>query len=186
LHDSLGAYAASIASNIQQLEELPGSKTNGVLSELRSNSQAIVSQLSDTIWVLKKNALLLTSLSDRLKVFIQKLGPSYSSVNIDVWESITTDYLLPSAQAFHLFQIIKEAISNALKHSNCTQIIVKIEANDGWKVSVTDNGKGMPVEKLLAEVGNGLTNMKARSKESGWRIEWQIARPSGTRVLIEP
>lgn len=184
LHDSLGAYAASIASNIQQLEQSVGSRDAGVLNELRTNAQAIVSQLSDTIWVLKKDALLLTSISDRLKVFIQKLGPSYPYVTIDVWEEIKTDYLLPPAQAFHLFQIIKEAINNALKHSSCTEIMVRIEAGEGWKVNITDNGKGMK-ETLLAD-GNGLANMKERSKESGWNIQWRTNRPKGTSVIIEP
>lgn len=182
LHDSLGAYAASIASNIQQLEASVGE--NGVLPELRSNAQAIVSQLNDTIWVLKKDALLLTSISDRLKLFIQKISPSHPHITIDVLEDVQTDHLLPPAQAFHLFQIIKEAVINALKHSGCSQVVVCIKAAETWQVSVADNGKRIYKEAVLAEGGNGVQNMKARAEESGWRIEWQ--RAAGTKVVVEP
>ncbi|MEI9809577.1 MAG: hypothetical protein WDO16_17855 [Bacteroidota bacterium] len=116
LHDNLGAYAASIASNIDHLSFKDGSAGNAVpLQELRNNSQAIVSQLGDTIWALKKDALSLTAISDRLKVFIQRIQPSYPDVTIDVMEKIETDHLLPPSQAFHLFQISQEAINNAIK-----------------------------------------------------------------------
>lgn len=186
LHDSLGAYAASIASNINHLYEVYIGRDKSILHELHSNSQAIVSQLSDTIWVLKKDALLLTSISDRLKVFIQKLGLSYPSVTMDICEVITTDHLLPPSQAFHLFQMIKEAVSNALKHSRCTQITIAIEGHDSWKVSISDNGRGMQVESILAGVGNGLANIRERAKESGWKIEWQPNKPAGTKVVIAP
>ncbi len=184
LHDSLGAYAASIASNITHLSESETGNDHLVLHELHSNSQAIVAQLSDTIWVLKKDALLLTSISDRLKVFIQKVGPSYPGVTIDVEEEITNDYLLPPGQAFHLFQIIKEGVINALKHSRCTQIIIKIEALTDWTVSVSDNGAGMNRSLFTNEGGNGLQNMKERATESGWKIEWQANQPTGTKVVI--
>jgi signal transduction histidine kinase len=104
LHDNLGAYAASIASNIEHITISLADTGNSVaMQELRNNSQAIVSQLSDTIWVLKKNALSLTAISDRLKVFIQRIQPSYPAVTIDVIEKIETDHLLPPSQAFHLY-----------------------------------------------------------------------------------
>ncbi len=186
LHDSLGAYAASIAANIDELESQMPDKNSAVLQELRGNSRNIVAQLNDTIWVLKKDALFLTSISDRLKLFIQKIAPSYPAVTIDVWEEIETNYLLPPAQAFHLFQIIKEAVINALKHSQCTVLAVQIEAADGWKFSVTDNGNGLVQRTTVAEGGHGLLHMQQRAAESGYRIQWLHNTPNGTRVVIEP
>lgn len=186
LHDSLGAYAASIASNIDHLQQGATPENKQVLHELKGNAQAIVSQLTDTIWVLKKDALSLTAISDRLKLFIQKIAPSYPAVIIDVWEEISTDYLLPPAQAFHLFQIIKEAVNNSLRHSRCTQVNIKVVGNQGWRLVITDDGSGMLQSTTLAEGGNGIINMKARAEESGWRIQWQTAQPKGTSVIIEP
>jgi signal transduction histidine kinase len=186
LHDNLGAYAASIASNIDQISIQPSDTANVLaMQELRNNSQSIVSQLNDTIWVLKKDALSLTAISDRLKIFIQRIQYSYPSIKIDVIENIETDHLLPPSQAFHLFQILQEAINNAVRHSGGRQINVIMEGSQSWTITVSDDGKGMN-EAIMKKDGNGLLNMKNRSGEAGWLIEWQINEPSGTRLIIRP
>lgn len=186
LHDSLGAYAAAIAANIDNLDSQLPQGGKSMLQELRTNSRNIVSQLNDTIWVLKKDALLLTAISDRLKIFVQRLQSSYPQVVIDVEEAVETDYLLPPSQAFHLFQIIKEAVINALKHSQCTQLTIGIKAQNGWQFSITDNGQGFVQHTTLAEGGNGLQNMQQRATESGYSVRWVSNAPKGTRVVIEP
>ncbi|MFI5187019.1 MAG: ATP-binding protein [Chitinophagales bacterium] len=185
LHDNLGVYAASIAANIDHilLNQTP-SDNQLVLEELRNNSQSIVSQLSDTIWALKKDALSLTAISDRLKVFIKKIQSSYPKIEMEIMEEIRTDYLLPPSQAFHLFQIVKEAINNALRHSSCKEVLVLIEGYEKWKICIVDDGTGFPKE--LNGEGNGLFNMKNRTTESGWKIEWRPNQPQGTCVIIEP
>jgi signal transduction histidine kinase len=186
LHDNLGAYAASIASNIDHINITPEDTGNiNALQELRNNAQSIVSQLNDTIWVLKKDALSLTAISDRLKSFIQRLQSSYPDIKMDVLENIITDHLLPPSQAFHLFHILQEAVNNAVRHSGGKQISVTIEGDQSWKITVADDGKGLP-EKEPDKGGNGLQNMKNRSREAGWMIEWQRNEPAGTRLLIMP
>lgn len=186
LHDSLGAYAASIAANIDHLR-LSHQDPSGMiaLQELRANSMAIVSQLSDTIWALKKDALSLTTISDRIKIFVQRIQSSYPDITIDVFEKINTDHLLAPSQAFHLFQIMKEAINNALRHSGCNYLSVAVRGDRNWRIDITDNGQGMK-ELTITEGGNGLLNMRTRAKESGWKIEWQKNQPKGTQVIIEP
>lgn len=185
LHDSLGVYAASIASNIEQIKiaaDDGAGKT--ALQELRSNAQSIVSQLGDTIWALKKDALSLTAISDRLKVFLQKVQLSYSGITINVSEQIRTDPVLPASQAFHLLQIVQEAVINAVRHGQCSSINFVVEGNELWTIRIEDNGKGMPAGTNLTSQGNGLYNMALRAKEAGWTIDWRPGSPSGTTVVI--
>lgn len=187
LHDSLGAYAASITSNIDHLKLNPNDQSNSTtLQELRTNSMAIVSQLSDTIWALKKDALSLTTISDRIKIFIQQIQPSYPNITFDVFEKIQTDFLLAPSQAFHLFQIVKEAVNNALRHSHGNYLAIEIKGDKIWKITISDNGQGMIPKVTLSEGGNGLINMQTRAKEAGWKIKWQSNLPAGTQVIIEP
>lgn len=186
LHDNLGAYAASIIANIDQLQSSQiQTSSPAALQELRNNSQSIVSQLGDTIWALKKDSLSLTAISDRIKVFIQQIQSSHPEVVIDVVEKITNDHLLSPSQAFHLFRIVQEAINNSLKHSNCKQLVVLIEGASQWKISINDNGKGM-IHKEVHNNGDGLVNMRTRSQESGWVIEWKPNQPQGTSVVVWP
>ncbi|MEO7769102.1 MAG: histidine kinase, partial [Ferruginibacter sp.] len=183
LHDNLGAYAASIAANLDIIVLQQNDTENlTALRELRSNSQSIVSQLGDTIWALKKEALSLTAISDRLKVLIQKIQPSYPAIKIDVIEKIYNDILLPPSQAFHLYQTVQEALINALRHSQCKEIIILFVSKITWKVCITDDGKGMANESV--NTGNGLANMMSRCKETGWLIEWVLNENNGTTVKI--
>ena len=185
LHDNLGAYAAAISSSVDYLSVTPtAAGEQNILEELKSNAQQIVAQLNDTIWVLTKEELALTAISDRLKVFIQRLLNSYPTVQIDVMEKITIDHLLPPIQAFHLFKILQEGITNALRHSKCTTITICIESDTNWQVIIKDNGNGMAANLDTTVGGNGLQNMKKRSKEAGWLISWQQLHPKGTQLIV--
>ncbi|MFT3703964.1 MAG: ATP-binding protein [Agriterribacter sp.] len=185
LHDNLGAYAASIVSNLDIIEPASDNALKSMaVQELRNNSQAIVSQLNDTIWALKKDALSLTSISDRIKIFIQRIQNSYPSISINVTEKIENDTMLSPSHAFHLFRIVQEAVNNALRHSKAKDIIVTIESNTNtWSISITDNGIGILPEAVK---GNGLLNMKERAKEAGCTIMWVPDVNRGTRVEILP
>jgi two-component system NarL family sensor kinase len=186
LHDNLGAYAASIVSNLDFISSRPEDmQTNMVLRELRNNSQAIVSQLNDTIWALKKEALSLTAISDRIKIFIQRIQPSYPHITINVMEEIEKDQALTPSQAFHLFRIMQEAIVNALKHSKAKEITVLLESSEnGSVIKISDDGTGIKDINSMQKEGNGLSNMQERAKETGWQIEWQAGFPYGTSVVL--
>jgi signal transduction histidine kinase len=185
LHDNLGAYAASLSSNLGYLQhEYTDSKAGQAFAEIKSNSNAIISELNDTIWVLKKDMLSLTAISDRIKVFINHIRKSYPHINVDVEELIETDHRLPSARAFHLYRVVQEAITNALRHSGARNIVVKISSAKNWFVSITDDGMGFKNASVVNGSGNGLENMKERSMEAGWDISWQPGEKNGTVVAI--
>jgi len=187
LHDNLGAYAASIASNINHIKQ-PESDLQSVtaLRELQLNANAMMTELNNTIWVLKHEDLSLTAISDRLKLMMQRLAPSYPHVTLDVNESIGHEHVLPSSQAFHLFRIIQEGINNALVHSGCKNVVVHIDAGETWEVRIEDDGRGMPVCGPESGIigGNGLGNMRLRAEQCGWQIQWIAHEPGGTSVRI--
>lgn len=186
LHDNLGAYAASIASNLNRLSfSSDDSSEAAALQEVRLNSNAIVSDLSDTIWALKKESLPLTAVSDRLKIFIQRIQNSYPGISIDVEEDITKDHSLSPSQGFNLFQTLQEAINNALKHSHCSHILISVNGTEHfWEIRIQDNGTGMQLTTTDTGGGNGLFNMRNRATEAGWNIAWEAAEPKGTTVTI--
>lgn len=182
LHDNLGAYAAAIAYNVNRAQQAENKES--VLQELNRNAQEIVSQLNDTIWVLKKENLSLTAISDRIKRFIQYIQNSYPNIKIDVTEHIDTDILFPPVQAFNLFQIIKEAIINSLKHSSANNIKIYFESKSKWAIIISDDGIGIKEKDKQMGIGNGMENMRNRSKESGFAIDWGLNETGGTKVSI--
>ncbi len=186
LHDNLGAYAASIVSNLEFIDKDSATvESKNALGELRHNSMAIVSQLSDTIWILNKKSLSLTALSDRVKVFFHRLERSFPHITFEVNEVIEEDVIIPPFQAFHLYQIVREASINAVRHSHCSSLIIQVEGSGDWKICIEDNGTGMiDGENTTGYGGNGIANMKARAAEAGWAISWHSKAGKGTRVEL--
>jgi signal transduction histidine kinase len=184
LHDNLGAYAAAIASNVSTINNISNEKDQNVLNQLQNNSQSIINQLNDTIWALNKEAISLTIISDRFKVFLQKIQPNYPKVNIEIKEEIINDIALSPVNALHLFRIMQEAINNALRHSDSTNVLLSIISDDSWKVIIKDDGKGMPELNEKKSSGNGLQNIKLRSEETGWKVTWKEGYPKGTELII--
>jgi signal transduction histidine kinase len=153
------------------------------MEELQHNSQAIVTQLNDTIWALNREGISFTAISDRFKIFLQKIQPSYQHMNISVQENIEQDTLFSPANALHLFRIMQEAVNNAARHSQCCNLTINMECHFNWKTTITDDGIGMLSESGHRE-GNGLRNMKRRAEEAGWKIAWENNPPHGTSVTI--
>jgi hypothetical protein len=66
-----------------------------------------------------------------------------------------------------LFLAIKEAVNNAAKHSQATQLTLRIElVGSQLNVVVADNGHGFDSAQVRQE-RNGLVNMKLRLAEIG-------------------
>ena len=183
LHDNLGAHVAAIVANVSRIRETGETEASQALSELQNNSQSIVTQLHDTIWALNRETIALTAISDRFKIFLQKIRPTYPGIEISVKESIENDTALSPANALHLFRIMQEAVNNAVRHSDCHNIIILIESNPDWAVSIIDDGTGI-TETTKSNSGNGLRNMRQRAGEAGWDIQWLTEKPTGTRLMI--
>ncbi|MBS1745237.1 MAG: hypothetical protein JST21_03590 [Bacteroidetes bacterium] len=181
LHDNLGAYAAAIAANVASIQNKSEYSDINILHQLKDNSQSIITQLHDTIWTLNKKEISLTSISDHFKIFLQKIQPNYPDIQILIQEEILNDQTLSPSNVLHLFRIMQECVSNALRHSGCSTINIKISSNETWSVVISDNGKGFSKDKMIN--GNGLKNIKWRGEEAGWKITWNKVS-EGTTITI--
>lgn len=184
LHDNLGSYAASIKSNADELKRNPDQPLP-LLELLQSNAQQMVSLLSDTIWAMRKPAMKLSDISDRLKLVLQRLRPSYPHIKMRVSEDLEDDPELAPAHAYHLFMILQEAINNALRHSHGNEVIVHIVGGMAWSVRVSDDGKGISTELRSTDGGNGLLNMRTRAESMNCHIKWARGMQSGTEVVVQ-
>ncbi len=182
LHDNLGSFAAAITANVKNLKDGNEASADAILSQLDENAQSMVTQLGDTIWVLKNEHLPITKLADRFKVWLQRLLQNYPQVKYYNSEDIVDDIEFSPSKILHIFLILKECINNALKHSNCTDLKINFKSDKGWVISIEDNGVGF--DNTAIPKRSGLDNIKKRAAECGWNVEWEKANPFGTRVVI--
>lgn len=179
LHDHLGAYAAAIKSNIVQLEKTDANSSD-TMYQLKVNAEDMVSALRETIWVMQYQEISMTSLSDRFKNLVNRIAPNYPSIQIDVKEEIIQEKMLSPGVSIHLLRMMQEALTNSLKHAQCTHILIKIVINDPIQVLIEDNGIGF--DKLNGSAGYGLQNMQDRASEAGLEVEIQSEIGKGTRI----
>ena len=182
LHDNLGSYAAAITANVKYLCEKQGTGDDVLLAQLDENAQSMVTQLSDTIWVLKNEHLPFTVLADRFKAWMLRLMQNYPNIQYHYSENINDDIEFTPVRILNIFLILKECVNNAVKHSNCTALKIDFYSKEGWRISIEDNGRGFGTTYISK--GSGVDNIKNRAKESGWTVEWQKVTPTGTRVVI--
>ena len=173
LHDNIGAYATAIRADVEKITDNGFEKSNASLQNLQQHSQEIINSLRDTIWVLNKDHITITGISDRIKNYISKLRPTYTNIQFHILEEINNDIRISSQNALNIFRIVQEALHNALKHSHASNISVYISSNETFRIKISDDGKGMPENN--AANGNGLRNMQARARE----IDMQLSISSG-------
>ena len=185
LHDNMGAYAAAIIANIDDIIENKDNMNNGTLLYLKNNAAEIMNSLRETIWTLSKERISLTGITDRFKIYIQKIMPAYPAVKVEITENILNDISFSPLQALNIFRILQEAFTNALKHSEATLINIFFESDSKLYIGINDNGIGIKGSNYL-NTGNGIKNMKSRASESGLDLSIDKNGSSGTLISLSP
>ncbi len=91
---------------------------------------------------------------------------------------------ITEVQNADLLQIIREAMSNSLRHGAANKITLRLHEGEGEiGLSIEDNGKGFDPSRLGSR-GHGLDNIKARADrlQAGLRIT--SATGEGTRLVL--
>ena len=94
---------------------------------------------------------------------------------------------LPPEMRHNIFLIVKEALTNALKHAGATEVRVQAKASgDLLEFSVQDNGHGFDFETPQApSKGNGLGNMRRRAEAMRGTLAIRSNSGQGTTVRLE-
>ena len=96
------------------------------------------------------------------------------------------DVEMPAPVQLLAYQLIREAVSNAAKHAEASQITVTLEpVGEGARVTVTDDGKGFDPEDGSPEGHFGLALMRERAQVAGGTLTIRSASGDGTSVVAE-
>lgn len=92
--------------------------------------------------------------------------------------------LIPAAHASELVNIVREAVSNSVRHGRAQRITLRAAHDAGaLALAIADDGAGFaPSQSGLG--GHGLANMRARAAAIGGTLLVESAPGKGTRVLL--
>jgi signal transduction histidine kinase len=88
------------------------------------------------------------------------------------------DTAVPPKLAEHAEAVVREAISNAVRHASAKALEVDIDAADHLVIDVTDDGIGPPVGTRRS----GLRNLDERARECGGTFTLTAAETGGTKL----
>ena len=99
---------------------------------------------------------------------------------------------LPKSLELVMFRVLQESLTNVHRHSRSATADVRVSVtNQIVSLEVTDNGIGIPPQKLAAflsqgtGVGVGLAGMKERVKEQGGTLSVRTGSGGGTVVSVK-
>jgi signal transduction histidine kinase len=101
-----------------------------------------------------------------------------SGLSPSVRMSGAVDTLVPPAVGVHAVAVVREAVSNAVRHAGAATLTVTVEARDDLRIDVLDDGVG--IDPGVAR--SGLRNLAERARECGGELVVQPGSAGGTRL----
>lgn len=94
---------------------------------------------------------------------------------------------VPTDVKYCLISIVKEALSNIIRHSHATRVQILLREHPAlYQLCIEDNGEGSPSSVIARETkasdGMGLSNMKERALSLGGTF--QVIRENGFKIFI--
>jgi signal transduction histidine kinase len=86
--------------------------------------------------------------------------------------------------AIGVFRIAQEALTNILKHADAKSADLAIAVHDDvFELKISDDGKGIPKERLQASISHGLASMRHRI--AGLGGTWELSSPAGGGTIVK-
>ena len=143
----------------------------------------MVRSIDEIVWAVNPKNDTLDGLVHYICQFAEDLLHTTSiRCRLDVQDPLP-DCALESTIRHDAFLIAREAIHNAARHSEATELQIKIRTTEKEaQITITDNGKGFDPEKTTK--GNGLRNMQARAKALNTNLELISTPANGSQIII--
>lgn len=191
MHDGLAQTLSYLKLAVDQaalkVENQQNEQAAGILEQVHSSLDLAVDDTRRAIASLQEQGPLYSSLQDRL----DQMAADFSTVSMPVhWNcTLETPLLLDQQHMEHVLRVVREALLNAQKHSQATQVTIALEQNVTGElcVRVEDDGVGFDPQPASREDERrhfGLNIMQARAARIGGRFELQAAPNAGTHICL--
>jgi len=189
LHDDLGSSLTriSLLSDLAQADRDNSSQVEGHLQKISQSAGQTVRALEEIVWALRPGSDSLQSLVEYIAHFANELFEGDGAhCRLDLPHDLPT-HSLPPEMRHNIFLVVKEALTNALKHSHAREVRVQAKATAKvLEIVVQDDGQGFEAQALppTQVKRHGLGNMRRRAEDMGGTLAVQSGRGKGTTVRL--
>jgi signal transduction histidine kinase len=189
IHDDLGAGLTQLVllGELAQNDAPHGSERQAQMEQLCEKTRGLLGTMDEIVWAVNSRRDSVREFATHACKYAQTfLGNTPIRCRLDIEPDLPDDQLdLPTRR--NLFLALKEAISNAARHSGAQEIFLRVYRRNGsLEVTVEDNGKGfsLAAAKENKSDRNGLTNMEQRMSEAGGSYVMEATPGQGCKVVL--
>lgn len=158
LHDGIGSKLSALKIMLSRFENDDSQSEN--LQDINQLLGSSIKELRQVSYNLVPESLLKLGLENALSDLCHLLHSN--SMKIE-FQSFGISHDIPISSQINIYRIVQELINNALKHSECSEILVSCSQNENiFYISVEDNGTGFNINEIETKSGLGLKNLKSR------------------------
>jgi PAS domain S-box-containing protein len=186
LHDEIGSSLTQI-SILSEVAHRSGAASNPELthslSTIAASSRELVDSMSDIVWAINPAKDHLKDLTQRMRrVASDTFTTNNMAFRLEMPPS-EEDWKLGANLRREIFLIYKEGIHNMVKHSGCTEAVIRVTSQDGaLRLELRDNGKGF--DPSSPSDGHGLASLRSRAAALGGTLSVVSAPGRGTEITF--
>jgi signal transduction histidine kinase len=192
IHDDVGAGLTQLVlqGEVAQTEVPAGSAARARFAELSERARVVSHALEEVVWVVNSRRDTVRDFATYICKYAQAFfRDTPIRCRLDVGNDLPATGLNLAVRR-GLLLAVKEALNNAAKYSQATELHLRVHcAGRNLLVVVEDNGAGFDPDQIGGE-GNGLTNMQQRLDEMGGTCRILAGSGAGCRlefaIQLEP
>jgi signal transduction histidine kinase len=188
LHDGIIQSLYAVALSLEDVPEMTGNEPDEAAARVDAAIESInlaIRDIRNFIYGLRPEAVDGTQVLAGLAALAEEVRHG-GLVDVRTELDADADPGLDEASGAEILNLVREALSNAVRHGRAAQILLSLTLLDGIpRLEIADDGVGFDVSRDPGARHHGLANMRARAAAIGGRIDIRSTMGSGTRVIVE-
>ncbi|PZR26437.1 MAG: hypothetical protein DI535_14295 [Citrobacter freundii] len=186
LHANVSHLASLININLAEILPQTTDGTRENVIETKGLVKQLMAELKGLSASLNTGHNLHIGLGKALENEFHRIGKKYEITITKTGE----EYRLKPDHEIILFRLCQEVLNNVIKYSEASKIILSLSYSpDNLLLSISDNGQGFDIEKVMElsaeKQSTGLLNMKERASQINGVLSISSVPGEGTTVTIE-
>ena len=186
LHDHLGQVLTALRIDAVWVEKKLAGMDSGAsqrASTMCSLIENTINEVRDMAYRLRPRVLDDLGLADAMESLLADFEKRSNVSCVFKREPIP---VIDDTVSTALYRIGQEAVTNALRHSGATSIVVELTTDtEGIVLSIEDNGTGFKIQHVNEKDGFGLEGMKERANLVGGRLDISSRINTGTVICCK-
>lgn len=188
IHDGIGQMLTGLKFNIESIDVRNSEKTVEKIEQLKVLSSEIIRGVRTATFNLSPPELMDYGIVASITKLSQELS-KFTGKEIQTLNKTEFNQRLDALVEINIYRIVQEAVNNAIKYAESTQIVISIfHTQDMLSILIDDNGKGFNPDQTTRDTnhegGMGLTFMKERISYIDGRLFITSNPEVGTRVTL--